>query len=124
MAKRRADLINTDLFSDTSSVDVNTSEPVTPAPKFAKKNARKSANKLAKKPVDRLTGQDRTFSSYLDEGLVLEIDQARTEVRRITGRRPHQASKRMIVEAAIIQMLDDLWANGENSFVVQYISDK
>lgn len=118
MAKRRSDLINTDLFSDTSSFEA-APPPVAPANEI--KIASKIANKVANDIADRFTNTDRTFSTYLDEGLILEIDRARTEIRQLTGKKPHAASKRMMVEAAIIHMLDDFWENGENSFVVNYI---
>lgn len=67
-----------------------------------------------------LRGQRKSFSSYLDIGLVEKLEDVRDKLKRRTNMTAYQASKSLILEAAITLIIADFEMNGDESFLVKY----
>lgn len=72
----------------------------------------------------QLTGQSRAFTAHIDTGLLLELDVTKTELRRLTNRNAHDTSKRLILEAALLNLLEDFQINKKDSYLFSYIANK
>lgn len=71
--------------------------------------------------VIELTGEPRTFSTNIDSGLLAEFDVVRAELRKRTGLSAYNASKRLMIEFALSQMLLDFKNNGKDSQIVKHL---
>lgn len=100
-----------------SIVTAETSPPVDPTVDATESmHARIDANVLA----NVLKGQRKSFSSYLDIGLVEKLEEVRDELKRRTNMTAYQASKSLILEAAITLIIADFEENLDDSFLVEY----
>jgi hypothetical protein len=121
MSKRKS--IVSDGFGDWLTGESTTpsadSIPVSPARQTPPPAAQSSANQAI-----QLSGQSRAFTAHIDTGLLLELDVVKTELRRLTNMNAHDTSKRLILEAALRNLIDDFYANKEASYLFNYIANK
>lgn len=85
------------------------------------KQEKQSADVQHDNVLIELTGEPRTFSTNIDSGLLAEFDVVRADLRKRTGLSAYNASKRLMIEFALGQMLEDFKKNGEDSRIVKHL---
>ncbi len=125
MSKRKS--IVSDGFGDWLTGESGTSSEsaeISPTPSPVQSAQTSSADPVVSNASVQLTGQSRAFTAHIDTGLLLELDVAKTELRRLTNRNAHDTSKRLIIEAALLNLLQDFYLNKEDSYLFNYIANK
>ncbi len=123
MSKRKA--IVSDGFGDWLTGEAKVSDADSAeSPSISQPSSSQQNSASTDTTVVQLTGQSRPFTAHIDTGLLLELDVVKTQLRRLTNMGAHDTSKRLILEAALINSLNDFHANGKNSFLFKYIAHK
>lgn len=121
MSKRKS--IMSDGFDNWLTGDSpQTDQRLTPAPTSHPESPSFEADRA--NLASRLTGRARPFTVHIDGELLVQLDVIKAELRRMTDKGAHETSKRLIVEAALINLLDDFLENKDRSFLFQYIDSK
>lgn len=61
------------------------------------------------------------ISAYLNTELILDLDAAQVNIKRLTGLKGHSVSRSALIEAALRMALNDLNAHQENSTFVSIL---
>lgn len=69
------------------------------------------------KAVDR-PNQKQHISAYLSTDLILDLDAAQVQIKRLTGLKGHAVSRSALIEAALKMALNDLDAHQGNSVFI------
>lgn len=79
------------------------------------------ARKQATPASIELSGDRRNFSTYIDTAIAPYLDATRAQLLMM-GVGQGMVSKTDVVEAALVMLLEDFQANGENSYLARYVN--
>lgn len=106
MAKKRGEVQGDPIFSKVS----NESPPPSNS---------KQVNKQPSAPVPKR--KDERLTVYIKPSLYQRLDYIQLELKQITGRKGYAISKSTIVEAALIELLNEFDKNQKESKLVDYV---
>lgn len=107
-------------------------EPTDPNPPPRRNSAETLRNNSAKPPNDFSANLPKSFSVktekvksslYFDVETAGRLDVAHALLKRLTGKRGHEISRSVVIEAAINIVLDQLDELGEESELVQKLTE-
>jgi hypothetical protein len=78
-------------------------------------------NSLVNKYTDEQVPKAR-ITVYVPDELANQLEEARLQVKRLTGRKGYAVSRSALAEAAITMLIDDFEANREYSYLAEWVN--